>query len=297
MKTRAEDFAGLTVAMITPFKNGKVDFDALQEQIEFLIAGGASVLAPTGSTGEAPTLTHEEQREIIRKTVEFANGRVKILAGTGSNNTEEALSLTRYAETAGADAALVIVPYYNKPTQEGLYQHFKKVAESVGIEICVYNVPGRTGRAIDPETIIRLAEIKNVSMVKEASGSMDAASKVIEATDLTVLSGDDSLTLPFMSLGAKGVVSVVGNFAPKELAELCAAMNRGELDKARAIHYRLTPLSRDMLSLSTNPIPVKKAMQLLGRDSGELRLPMTELEPALTERLRRSLVDFGLLPS
>ena len=297
MKTRAEDFAGLTVAMITPFKNGKVDFDALQEQIEFLIAGGASVLAPTGSTGEAPTLTHEEQREIIRRTVEFAAGRVKILAGTGSNNTEEALSLTRYAEQAGADAALVIVPYYNKPTQEGLYQHFKAVAESVGIQICVYNVPGRTARAIDPDTIIRLSEIKNVSMVKEASGSMDAASKVIEATDMTVLSGDDSLTLPFMSLGAKGVVSVVGNFAPKELSELCAAMNRGDLETARALHYRLTPLSRDMLSLSTNPIPVKKAMQLLGRDSGELRLPMTELEPVATERLRRSLVDFGLLPS
>ncbi|MGI6401809.1 MAG: 4-hydroxy-tetrahydrodipicolinate synthase [Thermoguttaceae bacterium] len=294
MKTRAEEFAGLTVAMITPFKNGKIDFDTLQEQVEFLIEGGVSVLAPTGTTGESPTLTHEEQHEVIRKVVEFANGRVKVLAGTGSNNTEEALSLTRYAESVGADAALVITPYYNKPTQEGLYQHFKAIAEAVDIGICVYNVPGRTGRAIDPETVIRLANIRNITMVKEASGSMDGASKIIAATDLTVLSGDDSLTLPFMSLGAKGVVSVVGNFAPKELAALCAAMNRGDVEEARKIHYRIFPLCRDMLSLATNPIPVKKAMQLLGRDSGELRLPMTELDPALTERLQLSLTAFGL---
>lgn len=295
MKTRAEEFAGLTVAMVTPFKNGKIDYDALQEQVEFLISGGASVLSPTGTTGESPTLTHEEQHEVISNVVKFVNGRAKVLAGTGSNSTEEALSLTRYAESAGADGALIIVPYYNKPTQEGLYQHFKRVAESVGIQICVYNVPGRTARAIDSETIVRLSEIKNITMVKEASGSMDSASKIIAATDLTVLSGDDSLTLPFMSLGAKGVVSVVGNFVPKDVAALCAAMNRGDLTEAQRLHYRLLPLCRDMLSLSTNPIPVKKAMQLLGRDSGEMRLPMTGLEPALTERLRRSLVDYGLL--
>ena len=195
----------------------------------------------------------------------------------------------------GADAALVITPYYNKPTQEGMYLHFRKIAESVDLPICVYNVPGRTGKAIEPETIIRLAEFKNIAMVKEASGSMDAASKIVAATDLTILSGDDSLTLPFMSLGAKGVVSVVGNFAPHDLVALCAAMNQGNLEEARRLYYRLLPLFRDMLSLATNPIPVKKAMQLLGRDTGELRLPMTELEPALTERLRRSLVDYGLL--
>lgn len=296
MKTRAEEFAGLTVAMITPFKNGKVDYEALEAQVEYLVANGAAVLSPTGSTGESPTLTHDEQHEVTRNVVKFAAGRVKVLAGTGSNSTEEALSLTRCAEAVGADAALVIVPYYNKPTQEGLYQHFKRVAESVGIQICIYNVPGRTARAIDPETIVRLSELKNVTMVKEASGSMDAASKVIAATDLTVLSGDDSLTLPFMALGAKGVVSVVGNFVPKDVAALCDAMNRGNLDEARRIHYRLLPLCRDMLSLSTNPIPVKKAMQLLGRDSGELRLPMTGLEPTQTEKLRRALIDYGLLP-
>ena len=295
MRTRAEDFAGLTVAMITPFKNGQIDFDKLQEQVEFLISGGATVLSPTGTTGESPTLTHEEQHEVIRHVVKFAAGRVKVMAGTGSNNTEEALSLTRYAESVGADAALVITPYYNKPTQEGMYQHFRKISESVSIPICVYNVPGRTGKAIEAETIVRLSEFRNIAMVKEASGSMDAASKIVSATDLTVLSGDDSLTLPFMSLGARGVVSVVGNFAPRELSELCAAMNRLDLEEARKIHYKLLPLCRDMLSLATNPIPVKKAMQLLGRDSGELRLPMTELEPNLTEKLRASLVEYGLL--
>ena len=294
-RTRAEEFAGLTTAMITPFKNGKIDFARLEEQIEYQIASGTRVLSPTGTTGEAPTLTHEEQREVIKKTVEFANGRAKVLAGTGSNNTVEALELTRYAEKVGADAALLIVPYYNKPTQEGMYQHFKAVAESVGIPICVYNVPGRVGKAIEVETILRLAEIPNVALVKEASGSMDAASRIIAATDLTVLSGDDSLTLPFMSLGAKGVVSVVGNFAAPELVAMCDAMNAGRLEDARRAHYRLLPLCRKALSLATNPIPVKKAMQILGRDTGEMRLPLTELTPELTDDLRAALRQYGLI--
>ena len=293
MKTRADDFSGLTVAMITPFKNGKVDFDVFQEQIEFQIEAGTTCVSPTGTTGESPTLSHEEQREVIKQTVKFVGGRAKVLAGTGSNCTEEALSLTKYAESVGADGALVVGPYYNKPTQEGMFLHFKAVAEAVSFPICVYNVPGRTGKAIEAETIIRLAEIKNIAMVKEATGSMDSASKIISATDLTVLSGDDSLTLPFMSLGARGVVSVVGNFAPKDLIALCDAVNGGNLEEARKLHHKLFPLCRDMLSLATNPIPVKKAMRLLGRDSGEMRLPMTELEPNLTEKLRRSLVDYG----
>ena len=295
MKTRADDFSGLTVAMITPFKEGKIDFDALQEQVEFQVAAGTTAVSPTGTTGESPTLTHEEQHEVIKKTVEFAAGRVKVLAGTGSNSTAEALSLSKYAESVGADALLVIGPYYNKPTQEGFYQHFKAIAQAVGVPICVYNVPGRTGKAIDADTIIRLAEFKNIAMVKDATGSMDSASRIIAATDLTVLSGDDSLTLPFMALGARGVVSVVGNFAPKDVVALCAAMNAGNLDEARALHKKLLPLSVGMLSLATNPIPVKKAMRLLGRDSGEMRLPMTELESAPTEKLRRLLVDYGLL--
>ena len=295
MKTRAEEFSGLTVAMITPFKDGKLDFARLEEHVDRLIESGARVLSPAGTTGEAPTLTHSEQRELIASVVKFARGRAKVLAGTGSNNTVEALELTRFAETAGADGALLISPYYNKPTQEGIYQHFAKIATSVGIPICLYNVPGRTAKGIEPETIFRLAEIPNITMVKEASGSMDAASRIISETDLTVLSGDDSLTLPFMSLGARGVVSVVGNFATAEIVALCDAMNEGRLDDARRLHYKMLPLCREALSLATNPIPVKRAMQLLGRDSGEMRLPMTELEPALTERLRRSLITAGLL--
>ncbi|MDO5309362.1 MAG: 4-hydroxy-tetrahydrodipicolinate synthase [Planctomycetia bacterium] len=296
MNTRAEDFSGLTVAMITPFTSeGKIDFDVLAEQIEFQIAAGTPILSPVGTTGESPTLTVEEHCELIRQTVKIVAGRAKVLAGSGSNSTSEALNLTRKAEELGADAALVIGPYYNKPSQEGLYQHFKAIAHSVSLPICIYNVPGRTGRSIEPETIIRLAEIKNIAMVKEASGSMDAASRIIGATDLTVLSGDDSLTLPFMSIGARGVVSVVGNVAPVDLIALCAAIDANDYATARALHQKLFALCRKMLSLSTNPIPVKAAMKALGRDSGYLRLPMTELEPELNAQLLVTLREYGLL--
>ncbi len=295
MTTRCAQFAGMSVAMTTPFKNGKVDFDRLAEQVEFQVEAGTTALVPVGTTGESPTLSHDEHREVIRAVVKAAAGRIKVMAGTGSNSTAEAIELTRFAEKAGADAALLVGPYYNKPMQEGFYQHFKAVAGSVGIPLCVYNIPGRTGKAIDSETIIRLAEIKNIGMVKEATGSMDNASKIIAATDLTVLSGDDSLTLPFMSLGAEGAVSVIGNFIPREATALCTAMLEGRLDEARALHRRLFPLCRDMLSLATNPIPVKAALSLLGRDTGELRLPLTPLDEPLMAKLSKSLADFGLL--
>ncbi len=295
MTTRCAQFAGMSVAMTTPFKNGKVDFDRLAEQVEFQVEAGTTALVPVGTTGESPTLSHDEHREVIRAVVKAAAGRIKVMAGTGSNSTAEAIELTRFAEKAGADAALLVGPYYNKPMQEGFYQHFKAVAGSVGIPLCVYNIPGRTGKAIDSETIIRLAEIKNIGMVKEATGSMDNASKIIAATDLTVLSGDDSLTLPFMSLGAEGAVSVIGNFIPREATALCTAMLEGRLDEARALHRRLFPLCRDMLSLATNPIPVKAALSLLGRDTGELRLPLTPLDEASMVKLSNSLTDFGLL--
>ena len=295
MATRCAQFAGMSVAMTTPFKNGKVDFDRLAEQVEFQIEAGTTALVPVGTTGESPTLSHDEHRQVVRAVVKAAAGRIKVMAGTGSNSTAEAIELTRFAEEAGADAALLVGPYYNKPMQEGFYQHFKAVAESVGIPLCVYNIPGRTGKAIDSETIIRLAEIKNIGMVKEATGSMDNASKIIAATDLTVLSGDDSLTLPFMSLGAEGAVSVIGNFIPREATALCTAMLDGRLDEARALHRRLFPLCRDMLSLATNPIPVKAALCLLGRDMGELRLPLTPLDEASMKKLTKSLADFGLL--
>lgn len=295
MKTRAEQFSGLTVAMITPFKNDKVDLDRLAKNVDFLIEGGATGLCPVGTTGESPTLTNEEHELVIAETVKAAAGRCKVIAGTGSNCTAEAIHMTKWAEKAGADAALSVAPYYNKPMQEGFYQHFKAIAQSVSIPICVYNIPSRSGKLIEADTIIRLAEIPNIALVKEATGSMDNASKVIAATDLTVLSGDDSLTLPYMSLGCRGVVSVVGNFIPADMTELVKTFLSGDLEGARRLHYKMYPLCRDMLSMATNPIPVKGALKLLGMDTGELRLPLTSLAPEQEEALGKTLSAYGLL--
>ena len=217
------------------------------------------------------------------------------MAGTGSNSTEEALRLTRWAAKRGADAALIVAPYYNKPTQEGFYQHFKALAEAVDIPICIYNIPGRTGKNIEPETIARLAELPNIAMVKEATGSMDQASQVLALTDLTVLSGDDSMTLPLLAIGGRGVISVVGNIVPEDMTALCAAFEAGNVEEARRWHRKLFPLCRDMLGLATNPIPIKAAMRMLGRDTGELRLPMTPLSANEEAKLRKTLSDYGLL--
>jgi 4-hydroxy-tetrahydrodipicolinate synthase len=295
MPTRSEDFAGLTVAMVTPFRDGQVDIEALQRNVEFQIEAGTTCLCPVGTTGECPTISHPEHERVIGAVVEAAAGRAKVMAGTGSNSTEEALRLTRWAAKIGADAALVVAPYYNKPTQEGFYQHFKVLAQAVDIPICVYNIPGRTGKNIEPDTIVRMAELPNITMVKEATGSMDQASQIIASTDLTVLSGDDSLTLPLMSLGARGVVSVVGNIVPADVIAMIRAFDDGQIDEARTWHYRLFPLCRDMLGLSSNPIPIKAAMQMLGRDTGDLRMPLTRLTPAEEAKLRKSLVSYGLL--
>ncbi len=295
MTTRSEDFAGLSVAMITPFKNGQVDYDTLQQQVEFQAQAGTTAVVPVGTSGESPTLSHDEHDRVIRATVEAAAGRIKVMAGTGSNCTDEALKLTKNAERSGADAALLVGPYYNKPMQEGFYQHFKMVAEAVNIPICVYNIPGRTGKAIDVDTIVRLSKIKNITMVKEATGSMDSASRIASETDLTILSGDDSLTLPFMSVGARGVVSVIGNFIPKDVIALCKAFDSGSIKLAQELHYKMFPLSKNMLSLATNPIPVKAAMKLLGRDTGDLRLPLTPLDDASMKKLQKVLADYGLL--
>lgn len=295
MTTRAEAYAGLSVAIVTPFRGDKVDYDRLAEQIEFQIKAGTVCLCPAGTTGESPTLTHDEHDELIAETVKIAAGRIKIMAGTGSNSTAEALRLSRHAEKAGADAALVVAPYYNKPTQEGFYQHYKALAEAISIPICVYNIPGRTGKNIEPETIIRLAEFKNIAIVKEATGSMDQASAVIAATDLTVLSGDDSLTLPLMSIGGRGVISVVGNVVPADMKALCDAFDAGDLATAQKWHRKLFPLCRDMLSLATNPIPVKTAMKMLGRDNGQMRLPMTPLSSDQEAALRKTISTYGLL--
>ncbi len=295
MATRAEQFAGLSVAMVTPFRDGKVDYALLEEHVEFQVQAGTTCLCPVGTTGESPTLSHPEHREVIAAVIKAAAGRVKVMPGTGSNSTQEALELTRWAAQVGADAALVVAPYYNKPTQEGFYRHFKVLAEAVDIPICIYNIPGRTGKNIEPETILRLAELPNIAMVKEAAGSLDQVSQITCGSDLTVLSGDDSLTLPILSVGGRGVISVIGNIVPREMMQLVAAWDRGDIPTAQALHKRLFPLARDMLGLATNPIPIKAAMRLLGRDTGELRLPMTPLSQEEEERLRRTLRTFGLL--
>jgi 4-hydroxy-tetrahydrodipicolinate synthase len=228
MTTKGEAFAGLSVAMITPMAGGEVDYEAFGRQVEFQIEAGTNCLCPVGTTGESPTLSHEEHERVIAFVVQQAAGRVKVMPGTGSNNTAEALRLTKAAERAGADAALQIAPYYNKPTQQGFYEHFKRLAEETGLPQCIYNIPGRTAKNIEPETIIRLAELDNIAMVKEATGSLDQASQIITATNLTVLSGDDSLTLPLMSVGGRGVVSVVGNIVPRDMLALVKAADAGD---------------------------------------------------------------------
>jgi 4-hydroxy-tetrahydrodipicolinate synthase len=295
MTTKGEAFAGLSVALTTPFNSDGVDYQVLREQVEFQIAAGTNCLCPVGTTGESPTLSHDEHERVIASVVEFAAGRVKVMAGTGSNSTREALRLTKFAEAHGADAALVVAPYYNKPTQEGMYEHYKALAEAVGIPICVYNIPGRTGKNIEPETIARMGELANITMVKEATGSMDQASQVMALSNLTVLSGDDSLTLPLLAIGGRGVISVVGNIVPGDMLALVKAFDSGNMQEALRWHRKLFPLCRDMLGLATNPIPVKTAMRLLGRDNGQLRMPMTPLDAGSEAKLRKTLASYGLL--
>ena len=295
MPRKGSAFAGLSVAIVTPFRDGAVDYAALREQVEFQIAAGTKCLCPVGTTGESPTLSHDEHERVISEVVQASRGRIKVMPGTGSNSTSEALRLTRWAAKEGADASLMVAPYYNKPTQEGFYQHYKAVAEAVGRPICVYNIPGRTGKNIEPETIARMAELPNITMVKEATGSLDQASQVIASTDLTVLSGDDSLTLPLLSVGGEGVISVVGNIVPKDMIALVQAYAASDTIAACRLHHKLFPLCRDMLGLSTNPIPIKAAMKLLGRDTGELRLPMTPLDAPSLAKLKASLTQYGLL--
>ena len=295
MPTRAEKFAGLSVAIVTPFRDGKVDTTRLREQVEFQAAAGVTCLCPVGTTGESPTLTHDEHERVIGETIQAARGRILVMPGTGSNSTAEALRLTKFAASQGADAALVVGPYYNRPTQQGIYEHFKALAEAVEIPICVYNIPTRTGRNIEPETILRLAELPGIAMVKEATGSMDQASQILNATDLTVLSGDDSLTLPLLAIGGRGVISVVGNLVPADMKALIDAFDAGDLAKARALHHKLFTLCRDLLGLASNPIPIKAAMAMLGRDTGDVRLPLVPLEPPLAAKLRQALAAYGLL--
>ncbi|MCG6155671.1 4-hydroxy-tetrahydrodipicolinate synthase [Rubinisphaera margarita] len=294
MTRKGEMFRGVTVALVTPFKDNQVDEQGLRKLVDELIDAGVEALAPCGTTGESPTLSHDEHDRVIAIVCEQSNGRAKVMAGTGSNSTAEAIRLTKHAKSAGADGALVVSPYYNKPMQSGFYEHYKAVAEEGGLPVVVYNIPGRSAKNIEPETILRLAELENIVAVKEATGSMDQASQILGGSNLTVLSGDDSLTLPMMSMGGSGVVSVVGNIVAKDVKAMVDAALAGNWDEARTLHFKLFGLCRDMLSLATNPIPVKAAMALLGRDTGDLRLPLTRLEDAGVASLKKTLSAYGL---
>lgn len=296
MSTRGDLFAGLTVAIVTPFKNGAVDWDELGKLVEWHIGQGTDTLAPCGTTGESPTLDHDENERVVAFVCEKAAGRIKVMAGTGSNSTSEAIRMTKAAKKSGANGTLQVGPYYNKPTQEGYYRHFGAIAEACDLPQVIYNIPGRTGSNILPETIARLADqYPTVVAIKEATGSLDQASQIAALCDLAILSGDDSLTLPLMSIGGKGVVSVVGNIVPKDMLALVRAFAAGNIAEAQSWHRKLFPLCRDMLSVATNPIPVKTAMKLLGRGNGEFRLPMCPMDAAGEAKVRQTLVNYGLL--
>jgi len=287
-------FSGSIVALITPFHDGKIDEKALAGLVDFHVANGTSAVLPCGTTGESATMSHEEHLRVIRIVIEAAAGRIKVIAGSGSNSTSEAVHLTREAARLGADGALLVCPYYNKPTQEGLYLHYSKVAQEADIPQIVYNVPSRTGRNIEPETIARLSEHKNIVAVKEASGSLDQASQIAMLCDITILSGDDSLTLPLMSVGAKGVISVAANVAPRLSADLCAAWLGGKPDEARRVHYQLMPLFK-ALFIETNPIPVKAAAAAMGMVTEEYRLPLCAMADANRARLMAVLKEMKLI--
>jgi 4-hydroxy-tetrahydrodipicolinate synthase len=293
----SQTFQGSFVAMVTPFRNGKVDEAKLRELVEFHITNGTDGLIPCGTTGESPTLSHDEHHRVVELVIEAARGRIRVVAGTGSYSTSDAIEMTRHAERAGAAGALVVNPYYNKPTQEGLYRHFRAVAESVAIPILVYNIQGRTAINVETDTMARLArDAKNIVGVKEASGSLDQMSQVIAACgpDFSVLSGDDNITLPLLAIGGSGVVSVIANIVPRETAELVHAALDGDWKRARELHYRLFPLARAAF-LETNPIPIKEAMALAGMLEPEFRLPMCRMSDANREKLRAILKSYGLL--
>ncbi|MFH2074305.1 MAG: 4-hydroxy-tetrahydrodipicolinate synthase [Pseudomonadota bacterium] len=289
-------FGGAIVAIVTPFRNGKVDEQALRKLIEEQIAAGTDGIAPCGTTGESTTLSHEEHDRVIEITIDAVRKRVPVIAGTGSNSTAEALRLTRHAWEAGADGALLVCPYYNRPTQEGLYQHYRTIAEEVPIPIIIYNIPGRTGTNLLPETLVRLAEIKNIVGVKEASGSLKQMSDVIQlcGSDFDVLSGDDIFTLPLLAIGGKGVISVISNVVPADMAEMVDVFATGDLEQARALHYRMAPLI-GVLFIETNPIPVKAALAMMGKIEYELRLPLCRMSEKNEGTLKKVMQDYGLI--
>ena len=288
-------FTGAMVALVTPFQDGEIDFETFDELIEFQLEGGIDGIVPVGTTGESPTLSYEEHKKVIERVVKVVGGQVPVIAGAGANSTAEAIELTAFARKIGADATLQVGPYYNKPMQEGFYQHFKAIAENVDLPIVLYNIPGRCGAGMTPETVARLAELENIVAIKEATGSLDQASEIATRCDITIISGDDSLTLPLASVGGKGVISVVANIVPTDVKAMTDLILEGDFVSALKWHKKLFALSKGMLTLATNPIPVKAAMAILNMASEELRLPMTPLDEDKKVILEKILADYGLL--
>ncbi len=287
---------GSIVAIVTPFRDGGVDEKALSELIEWHISEGTNGIVPCGTTGESATLTYEEHYRVIKSTIEIVNKRVPVIAGTGANSTDETITMTQEARKLGADAALLVAPYYNKPTQEGLYRHYRAVAEAVDLPLILYNVPGRTAVNILPQTVERLAGIENIAAIKEASGDMKQVSEVMRLCGdrITVLSGDDFTTFPLLALGGRGVISVTANVMPGMVSQMCASYEKGLYDEARRLHFKLEPLNAAMF-LETNPIPVKTALSMMGRIRGELRLPLCEMSEANKKSLRETLLSYNLV--
>jgi 4-hydroxy-tetrahydrodipicolinate synthase len=296
LKKEAAMFKGSIVAIVTPFKKGKVDERAFGDLIEWHISQGTNAIVPCGTTGEASTLDYKEHYRVIDIAVKVVKKRVPVIAGTGANSTDETIEITQHAKKSGADAVLLVTPYYNKPTQEGLYRHYKLIAETVDIPMVLYNVPGRTAVNMLPSTVARLAEIRNIVAIKEATGDMKQVSEVIRLCGdrMAVISGDDFTTLPLLALGGKGVISVSANIVPRAVSQMCAFWSKGQYDKARALHYKLEPLNAAMF-IETNPVPVKTALALMGRIQEEFRLPLCEMAPANKEKLRKVLVDLKLI--
>jgi len=289
-------FEGAMVALVTPFKKGKVDEKKLAELVEFHIKNGTSGIVPCGTTGESATLSYEEHDRVIEVVIEAANKKISVIAGTGSNSTAEAIMLTKHAKKAGADASLQVSPYYNRPTQEGLYLHFKAVAEEVDLLMIVYNIASRTGVNIEPETMARISKVKNIVGVKESSGNMEQMSRIryLCGDKFGLISGDDALTLPLLAIGGTGVISVVNNIAPKDVSDMVSKFRKGDIEGARKLHYKLLPLIKAVF-LETNPIPVKTAMSLMGIIESDLRLPLCSMSEANLEKLKKALKDYGLI--
>ena len=289
-------FKGSIVAIVTPFKEGKVDEETFRELIEFQIENNTSAIVPCGTTGESATLSIEEHNRVIDIAIEAVNKRVPVIAGTGGNSTSEAIELTRHAKKAGANATLQVTPYYNKPSQEGLFRHYTAIADAVSLPQVLYNVPGRTGVNMLPETVARLAERPEIVAIKEASANLGQMAEIVRLAgeNLTLISGDDNLTLPILSIGGKGVISVVANIVPRDNADMVTAWEEGNIEKARALYFKLLPLCQAMF-YETNPVPVKTSLALMGKIQDELRLPLAPMVTANLEKLKKALRDYGLL--